>query len=363
MNMKQRLILGTRKGVMVLDRESNGWRLSQHGQSGIPVPFAFCDARNATMWASLDHGHWGPKLARSKDAGKTWEDVPAPKYPEGALVKEGKPAALEYIWYIAPGPARRPNRMYLGTNPGGLFQSDDGGNTFALVEALWNQPSRMTGWFGGGRDTPGIHSLFTDPRNPDRTLIAISCAGVFETLDDGKSWTHRNKGLRADFLPDPSSEIGQDPHFMMACAANPDVLWQQNHCGIFRSEDGAKNWTDISESAGPARFGFAVAAHAKDPKTAWVVPGKSDQERTTIDGALFVCRTQDGGKTWQKQTKGLPQQLAYDLVYRHALDIAGDALAFGSTTGNLFFSPDGGENWTTVANYLPPIYSVRFAEF
>jgi photosystem II stability/assembly factor-like uncharacterized protein len=361
-----RLILGTRKGLLVLDRGNSGWRVRSASHLGSPVPYATLDRRTKTLWASLDHGHWGSKLQRSEDLGKTWREIPAPAYPKSARMKsymtpKPVPAVLRYIWVIEPGPADRPQRMYLGTEPGGLFQSDDAGESFHLVKSLWNHPSRMESWTGGGRDFPGIHSVFVDPRDSRRILIGISCAGVFETTDEGKSWVVRNKGLKADFLPNPDAEVGHDPHFMAGCPSSPDVLWQQNHCGIFMSKDGAKSWTKVSQKNGPAHFGFAVAVDAKDPDTAWVVPAVSDEKRVAIDGALVVCRTKDGGKSWKSFRAGLPQKDSFDVVFRHGLDVRDGTLAFGTTTGNLYVSDDRGKNWGAVGTNLPPIYSVRFA--
>ncbi len=362
----ERMILGTRKGLLVLDRAKAGWRVKNHSHAGAPVPYATLDSRTNVLWASLDHGHWGSKLKCSPDLGKTWEEVPAPVYPKNARMKSFMdekpiPATLRYIWVIQPGPKELPNRLYLGTEPGALFQSDDGGKTFQLVKSLWNHPTRLGGWFGGGRDYPGIHSIFLDPRDTRRMLIGISCAGVFETIDGGKSWTVRNQGLTADFLPNPEAEVGHDPHFMEACASHPDHLWQQNHCGIFRSKDGAKTWTKVSQKGGPAHFGFAVAVDEKDPDTAWVVPAVSDEKRIAVDGALAVCRTTDGGRTWRTLRAGLPQKDCYDVVFRHGLDHRGGTLAFGTTTGNVFTSDDRGKSWTPVGANFPPVYSVRFA--
>lgn len=354
------LILGTRKAYLELQRRGGKWQVTREAHAGIPVTYAFHDARHDTTWASLDHGHWGQKLSRSKDGGATWEEVTTPKYPEGAEVKPGQPATMESIWVITPGGADQPGRLWLGTNPGGMFRSDDGGESFELVSSLWDRPERPEGWFGGGRDTPGIHSIEVDPRDSRRIWIGISCAGVYESTDDGATWAIRNQGLKADFLPNPDAETGHDPHFIMACAAQPDVIWMQNHCGIFRTTDGAASWEMISEKGTLPHFGFPVAAHEKEPNTAWVVPGIADEKRMPVDGALCVCRTEDGGKTWTDLRNGLPQQNAYDVVFRHALDIQGDTLAFGSTTGNVYFSADRGDTWEVVSHNLPPVYSVRF---
>jgi photosystem II stability/assembly factor-like uncharacterized protein len=359
--MQPTLLLGTRKGFIAYHFKNNRWQVVNTSFEGIPVSIAYADPRSGAWWAALDHGHWGVKLHRSNDRGTTWEEVTAPAYPEGAEIKDGVPAATRYIWAMSHGGKNFPSRLWIGTDPGGLFISEDAGNSFKLVESLWSHPTRKEGWFGGGRDQPGIHSVVVDPRNESRIHIGISCAGVFETTDAGKTWEIRNKGMRADFLPDPNAETGYDPHILVAAPTNPDVLWQQNHCGIFRSVDGAKNWTDIGETEGPARFGFAIAVADDNADQAWVAPANSDMTRTAIKGALCICRTDDGGKNWKQMRKGLPQENCFDIVYRHALACSGEAVAFGTTTGNLFFSPDRGESWQALSNYLPMIHSVQFA--
>ena len=358
--MANTLLLGTRKGLVTYKKNGLGqWQYQDSQFIGIPVTIATYDENTSTWWALLDHGHWGTKVHRSTD-GKTWEELEAPKYPEGEEIKEGVPASTRLLWAISNGGKDRPGTIYIGTEPGGLFKSTDNGDHFELVRGLWDHPSRKEQWFGGGRDHPGIHSILVDPANSDHIYIGISCAGMFETTDGGASWHSRNKGLRADFLPDPASDIGQDPHLIDWCKANTDVMWQQNHCGIFRTEDAGENWTDITDPEGPANFGFAVAAHEKDPNVAWVVPGVSDVMRVAIDQSLCVCRTEDGGKSWTDFRAGLPQGSAFDITYRHALDITGDTLAFGTTTGNLYLSEDAGENWISLNNNLPMIHSVEF---
>jgi photosystem II stability/assembly factor-like uncharacterized protein len=360
--MKPTLLLGTRKGFIAYHAKNGKWQMENLSFEGVPVSIAYADPRSGAWWAGLDHGHWGVKLHRSKDRGNTWEEVTAPAYPEGEEVKDGMPATTRYIWSIANCSKKLIPRLWIGTDPGGLFVSEDDGNSFQLVESLWKHPSRKENWFGGGRDQPGIHSIVVDPRDENHIHIAISCAGVFETGDGGKTWEVRNKGLRADFLPNPESDIGHDPHILVAAPSDPDTLWQQNHCGIFRSTDAAKNWKDVSEAEGPARFGFAIAVADDNPDQAWVAPANSDITRTAIKGALCICRTDDGGKSWKELRRGLPQQNCFDIVYRHALASSTDALAFGTTTGNLFFSPDRGETWQALNNYLPMVYSVQFAD-
>ena len=301
--------------------------------------------------------------------------MPPPPSETGA--GEGAPtlreATLLKLWCIAFG---GDGRMYVGTIPGGLFVSDDGGERFELNRGLWDHESRggdlwsgpgngTTRWYGTpaaeGEFAPGLHSIEVDPRDPRHIYVAISTAGVFETRDGGATWAVRNRGLRMEYAPDPTDEwAGHDPHALVLCAGDPRYVWQQNHCGVYMSSDGAASWTEVSRPEVGVHFGFPVAVDPRDGRRAWLVPGKSDQHRTTVDGALCVARTEDGGQTWTTLRKGLPQQHAYDVVYRHALHNDGETLAFGSTTGNLYLSDDGGESWQTVAQNLPPIYSVRF---
>ena len=361
--MKTRLLLGTHKGLLQFERESHqsGWHFVRDSFVGIRVPYAMVDPRTGVMWASLDHGHWGQKLHRSFDCGQTWEEISAPKYPADAMLRADKPASVRYLWVITPGGVDEPNRLYIGTEPGGLFISDDGGATWQFCEGLWAERQKHADyWMGGGRDEAGIDSIIVDPRDSKRVLIAVSVAGVFETLDGGNTWQARNKGLSASYLPSSDVEVGHDPHFMAACASNVDMLWQQNHCGIFRSTNGAKTWQEVSQPEVPAFFGFPIAVDEKDGDTAWVVPGVSDEIRVAVKGALCVSRTTDGGQTWQALRTGLPQAHCYDITFRHALDLTGDTLAFGTTTGNAFWSDDRGETWQVLGNHFPLIYSVRF---
>lgn len=386
--MTARILVGTRKGTFLVEKTNGRWTPRLAGHPGAGVNFVARDPYTGTLWAALGHGHWGAKLSRSTDDGATWSDAPQIKYPEGARYlapaeptedgsDEGlgptiKPATLLKLWVIAFGPK---GRIYVGTIPGGLFESHDGGESFELNRPLWNHESRggdlftgkgsgMTHWFGTpaseGEFAPGIHSIVVDPRDPQRILVAVSTAGVLESTDGGRTWRGRNKGLTMDYLPEPEAEWGHDPHFVTLSAGRPDHVWQQNHCGVFYSADGAATWKKVSQPEVGVHFGFPVAVDAKDGRTAWVVPGKSDMQRITIEGSLFVARTTDGGQTWQQLREGLPQEHAYDIVYRHALDNSGDHLAFGSTTGNLYVSEDRGDSWQTAANNLPPIYSVRF---
>lgn len=385
--MTKEILIGSRKGTFVAEKKKGVWVPRLAGHLGMGVNFVARDPNSGTLWAALGHGHWGAKLSRSTNDGQTWSDAPQIKYPEGARYlappmpdESGeatgavviKPATLLKLWMIGFG---APGRIYVGTIPGGLFESHDGGESFELNRPLWNHESRggdlfagegsgTTHWFGTpaseGEFAPGIHSISIDPKNPDRMLIAISTAGVLETTDGGKTWRGANRGMTNDYLPNPEAEWGHDPHYVELCPSQPQHVWQQNHSGVFYSADGAASWKKVSQPEQGVHFGFPVAVDEKDGKTAWLVPGKADMQRTAIGGGLFVARTSDGGQSWETLRKGLPQEHAYDVVYRHALANRGDTLAFGSTTGNLYVSEDRGDTWQTVANNLPPIYSVRF---
>jgi len=354
------VLLSTRKGLVTYQKNEDKWGDARCHFKAIPVTFTYVDPRHGTWWACLDHGHWGVKMSRSDDQGDTWVDMTPPQYPEGCIVKDQVPAKNEYMWSMTHGGVDHPDRLWLGTIPGGLFMSEDRGKTWSLNKSLWEHPSRTEHWFGAGFDHPGIHSIIVDPRDSNHLTVGISVAGVFESFDAGESWDVRNVGLDADFLPDPKAEVGHDPHIMVSTIGHPDILWQQNHCGIFKSLDGGAQWVDVTDQSGPAKFGFAIAVDAHDPQQAWVAPAISDEVRVAIDGALCICRTDDGGLNWQELRNGLPQQNCYDIVFRHALANREEQLAFGTTTGNLFYSDDRGDQWHTLSTTLPMIYSVAF---
>ncbi len=212
-----------------------------------------------------------------------------------------------------------------------------------------------------GEFVAGIHSVVIDPRDSNHMYVAVSCAGVAETRDGGRTWASCNKGMTNDYLPNAEVEWGHDPHFVTLCPGAPDHLWQQNHSGIFYSDNGAKTWRKVSRDDVGVHFGFPIATDDSDGRTAWVVPAGGDSARMSIGGGMFVARTRDGGETWQAFRKGLPQEHSYDIVYRHALDQRGGRLCLGTTTGNVYVSEDAGESWQCVGNNFPPVHSVRFS--
>ncbi len=393
--MSDQILIATKKGTVTLDRKKGGWAPRPIAHAGMAVSYVARDPRDSTIWACMDNAHWGPALMRSRDDGAIWEDASRITYPKGARYIEQlipdpkameaagkpvsyKPATLMKVWVLGFAGKDQPGVIHAGTLPGGLFTTRDGGESWELDRTLWNHASRGGDLFAGeatsknewggtpaamsyGEFVPGIHSVVVDPRDSNHIYVAVSCAGVLETRDGGKTWAGCNKGMINDYLPNPAAEWGHDPHFVTVCPGQPDRLWQQNHTGVFTSADGARTWSRVSKQDVAVHFGFPIAAHAKDGATAWVVPLRSDQERMTIGGGLYVARTSDGGASWQTFREGLPQTDCYDVIYRHALDSSGDRVCFGTTTGNVYVSEDRGEIWRCVGNNLPPVHSVRFA--
>lgn len=364
--------VATRKGLFTISRGSGGWKITHAAFLGTPVQIVLHDARDNTLYAALGHGHFGSKLHRSSDGGQTWDEVGVPLYPEkppdvsdlDPMRKTERPWSLEQIWALETGGPAQPGTLWCGTIPGGLFRSDDRGATWRIIRTLWDHPARAK-WFGGGYDLPGIHSICVDPRNPKRLTVGVSCGGAWRTEDEGETWRVCSHGMVADFLPpeiagDPEQ---QDPHLIANCAAAPNVFWTQHHCGIFRTTNDCESWHPIKDVP-PSAFGFAVAVHPKNPDIAWFVPAIKDERRIPVDGKVVVTRTRDGGKTWDILRNGLPQEHAYDLTYRHALDVdeTGERLMFGSTTGSLWAGDNGGDSWQTISTQLPPVYCVRFVK-
>jgi photosystem II stability/assembly factor-like uncharacterized protein len=365
--MSDRIYVATRKGLFTLSGAGEGaWGITHADFLGDPVTMVLDDGRDGTLYAALNLGHFGVKMHRSADHGESWQECAAPSYPAVPDDRlDATPAApsVYQVWALTAGAADEPGLIWAGTIPGGLFRSCDRGGSWELIESLWNRPERQK-WFGGGYDDPGIHSICIDPRDSRRLIVGVSCGGVWVSPDGGESWDCRTSGMFAAYMPperrnDP--EI-QDPHRVVQCPAAADVLWAQHHNGVFRSTDGAGEWKEI-DSVQPSTFGFAAVVHPKDPETAWFVPAVKDESRIPVDGKVVVARTRDGGRSFEALRNGLPQEHAYDLVYRHGLDIdpGGERLAMGSTTGNLWVTEDGGDNWNRVASNLPPIYQVLFA--
>lgn len=358
------LLVGSSKGLIIFTQTEVGWQIADTQFLGLPVALVYVDPRDGTWWVGVVHRHWGQKLHRSRDRGSSWEEIPVPRFPTEAMFRPDRPARLRKIWCMQAGGAQQPGRLWLGVEPAALFFSDDGGDTWHLERNLWEHPSRMNPnqWFGAGRDLPFLHSIVIDPRDHHHLYIGVSCAGVFESRDGAQSWQPRNHGLIAAYLPKSDVEIGHDPHLMLACQAQPEVMWQQNHCGVFRSVDGGQQWQLVNQPALYVDYGFALAVHAEDPQQAWVIPVLSDEQRITPELALFVAHTHDGGQSWQAQRRGLPQEYAFDIVLRHSLTRHQGVMAFGTNAGNLYLSADDGNTWQTLSRTLPRVDMLVFAD-
>lgn len=371
--MSDRLYVATRKGLFTVERGADGrWKITRTAFLADPVSIVLPESDGRPALAALDHGHFGCKLHRSLDGGATWEEAACPEYPPkpddeediNPMQQRPTPWKLSLIWSLAWGHSDESSVLWCGTIPGGVFRSPDGGTSWEFVRSLWDDPLRKQ-WFGGGADYPGIHSICVDPRDTRRVIVGVSCGGVWVTPDSGATWKCQADGMFAEYMP-PDQQYNpaiQDPHRVVQCPAAPDVLWAQHHNGVFRTTDGCQSWQVVNDVP-PSGFGFAVAVHPRDPDTAWLVPAQKDEHRIPVDGRVVVTRTRDGGRTFDVLREGLPQEHAYDLTFRHALDIdeSGDRLAFGSTTGSLWISENQGDHWQCISQHLPPIYCVAFAK-
>ena len=353
------LLVGSRKGAFILasDPSRKSWELFGPHFPGSDVFHVTYDRRDGAVWAAVNSPVWGAEIQRSHDLGATWQGpVAGPKF------ADTKDMALERVWHIEPGRPFEPGVVYAGVEPAALFKSEDGGDNWAEMEGLTEHESREH-WqpgFGG----LCLHSIVLHPSHPDRMWVGISAAGVFGTSDGGESWAPMNRGVRADFLPDRFPEFGQCTHKLLAHPAVPDRLYQQNHCGVFRSDSAGDAWQDVTEGL-PSRFGFVLGLHATDPDTVFVVPEDSALEEGEVGGGLRyvtdarfrVFRSRSAGDGWEAMTEGLPQHNAYLHLMREGM--ATDSLSpcgiyLGATSGQIFYSRDDGDSWQLMIDNLPP---------
>jgi hypothetical protein len=355
------LLVGTSKGAFVLKSNPTRakWEVGGPYFQGQMMYALAYDGRAGRhrVWAGCASDHWGPSLSTSDDFGRTW------KTPESSPIRfaESDGAAVTRIWQIRPGRASEPHVLYAGIEPAALFESRDAGESWALVRGLYDHPHRPKWQPGGGGLC--LHTIVLDPTNPARMSVAISSGGFYRTDDGGRSWRPRNKGVRAVFLPNQQPEFGQCVHKVVMHPSRPDRLFLQNHWGLYRSDDAGDSWQDIANGV-PSDFGFAMAMHPHDPDTVYIVPIEADVFRCTPEGKLRVYRTRDAGKSWEPLTRGLPQQDAFETVLRDAMDV--DAMNpagvyFGTRSGHVYGSADGGASWNTIIAGLPPVLCVRAA--
>lgn len=361
------LLVATRKGLWMVtgDASRRTWKLAGPHFLGHIVHHAMRDPRDGrTLLAAARTGHLGPTVFRSTDRGRTWKEATRPP-----AFQPGSGRTVDHTFWLTPGHPSQPDVWYAGTSPQGLFRSEDGGVTWDGVEGFNAHPQRKA-WCGGDQDgTPDgakLHSINIDPRDPDHLYIGMSSGGVFESIDGGRDWRPLNRGVRADFLPDPDPEYGHDPHCVRLHPQDPDRLYQQNHCGLYRLDRPGETWTDmgVAMPKSVGSIGFPLVVHPHDRDTLWIFPmdGTSVWPRTSPGGRPAVYRSVNGGRTWQRQDHGLPASQAWWTVKRQAMTVDGEArpgVYFGTTNGEVWGSRDEGATWRPLVRHLPHIYAVE----
>ncbi len=368
------VLVATRKGAWLFhgDTARKTWRADGPHFLGHIINHLVLDPRDGrTLLAAAKTGHLGPTIFRSTDFGRSWKEAAVP--PAFAKAPEGdKGRAVDHTFWLTPAHANEPDVWYAGTSPQGLFRSNDGGVSWAPFSMINDDP-QYRAWMGsvqdGTPDGPKLHSIIVDPRDPKHLYFSMSGGGVHETLDGGQSFATLIKGMEVVGGFDPANVAFHDPHCVRMCPSNPDRLYQQNHCGIYRIDRPSNEWTRIGNNM-PKRIGdigFPMVVHPRDADTVWVFPmdGQSVWPRTSLEGKPCVYVTRNGGKRWQRLDNGLPEDQAWWTVKRQCMTSdAQDAvgLYFGTTSGELWMSRDEGERWTRIAQHLPEIYAVEVAE-
>jgi photosystem II stability/assembly factor-like uncharacterized protein len=354
MARKVRVLVGTKKGAFIIESNSRRekWTLRGPYCEHWPMNHVVADSASGAIYGAGGNEWFGPAVWKSTDMGKRWShSSKGLAYPKGET-------PVKTVWSLAAGHGR----IYAGVEPAGLFYSEDEGENWKPVAGLQAHPTRSQ-WQPGGAGLI-LHSIVLHPQDKKQIWIGISAVGVFHTADGGKTWSTRNKGTRADFLPEGQRypEFGQCVHCLVMAPGKPNRLYQQNHCGMYRSDDGGENWQSIEKGL-PSSFGFPAATHPRDPDKLFLLPlNGAELGRYPPDGQAAVWRTGDCGATWQGKRDGLPEENAYFGVMRQAL--ATDSLKpagvyFGASTGAVYASADEGETWSCIAENLPAISSVE----
>ncbi len=348
------LLVGTRKGGFVFTSDANRkrWKATGPHMKGNEIYHMAYDRRSSVMLASVISGHWGPTVARSDDMGETWkESRTPPRFPKGSALSVAR------VWHIKPGSDDEQGVVYAGVEPACLFRSEDGGKSWRVNESMLNQKTRKKWQAGGGGLC--LHTILPNSKMPKRMHVAISSVGTMRTDDGGETWKFQNKNVLADFQPEKYPEYGQCVHKLASNPATPDVIFHQNHCGVYRSDDGGENWVDIRNNL-PSRFGFPVAVDANEPRRAYVAPMEGDFSRIPPGGRFAVWGTDNAGREWFKLDRGLPKVSYYTVLRDGMVTDTEDpcGIYFGTTTGQLYASRDQGNNWENISDGLPPILSV-----
>ncbi len=383
-----RVLVGTRKGAFIItsDGKRQKWEVEGPHFGGWEMYHLKASPVDPNrIYASQTSSWFGQIIQRSDDGGETWHQPGTPPGdsttgPDGMPKGESNnfqydtvaapltthqfydgtqhPWEFKRVWHLEPS-LSDPDTVYAGVEDAAMFRSSDGGQS-------WHEMAGLRGNGTGERWAPGaggmgLHTIIIDPNNPQRIYIAISSAGAFRTDDGGQTWKAINRGLKSNYMPEPMPDVGFCVHRLAMNAARPNVLFMQLHWDVMRSDDAGENWHEVSGNL-PTDFGFPIEVHPHEPDTVYVVPIKSDSEHYPPEGKLRVYRSKSGGNEWEALTKGLPQSDCYVNVLRDAtsvdtLDQAG--IYFGTTGGQVFCSPDGGDNWTTIAAHLPAVYSVE----
>jgi len=383
-----RLLVGTVKGAFILESDGTRkkWKVSGPHFTGWEIyHLKGSPADPNRIYASQTSGWFGQVLQRSNDGGKTWEapgggvTMTPQGMPQGesnrfvydTSSETGKPLTthqwydgtqhpweFKRVWHLEPS-LTDPDTAYAGVEDAAIFRTVDGGHS-------WQELAALRGHGTGPKWQPGaggmcLHTIILDPADPNRIFVAISAAGAFRTDDGGKTWKPINQGLRSQYIPDPAAEVGHCVHRIAQHSSKPNVLFMQKHWDVMRSDDAGDHWHEVSGNL-PTDFGFVIDVNTNDPETIYVVPIKSDSEHFPLDGRLKVFRSRSGGNEWEPLTKGLPQRNCFVNVLRDSMSV--DKLDpcgiyFGTTSGEVYGSADGGDSWTAIVEHLPRVLSVE----